>query len=286
MKKILIFGKNSFVASGIEENLIKNGYEVDFFTRGEENRKKNIIFGKIENILGNPFFSDEYNTVINYVVLKDQGIQENIKFIENLLNFCEDHKVKKFVHFSSIMVYNYQEKTIDEYSKIEALDKTSKKGYGEIKIAVDEYLISVKDQYSFEIILVRPGYVLDETRACPFVKTLPLDIHLIKGNKLSKQPIVKKEDIHKALIKIISLENNLSVYHFFPNNNQTKYNFAKEKFRGKIITMPEFLFNNIPKFFNKIGLFPKSLYSRFEGMYIKTIFSSNKTEEKLNLKFE
>jgi nucleoside-diphosphate-sugar epimerase len=282
---ILIFGKNSFVASGIEEVLSVEGYQVELFTRGKDGRCNNIISGKTSEIAKNKYFLDQYDAVINYVVLKDADIKENIEYIRALLTFCVQHKVKKLIHFSSIMVYNYAEKRVDEFTPIEPSNTTYKKGYGKIKISVDEYLLSVKDQYPFDIILVRPGYVLDENRACPFVKQLPLRLSLIKGNKKSKQPIVNKESIHKALLLILSISKNNSVYHFFPNNNQTKYQFAKEKFGGIIITLPTLIFKILPKMLTKMGVFPNFLYSRFEGMYIQTEYSSEKTEQKLQLKF-
>lgn len=282
---VLIFGKNSFVASGIEEVLTNSGFEIEFFTRGESNRKGNIIFGKTEDILQNPFFQQEYDFIINYVVLKNSSISENLDFIKSLLEFGLKHNVKKLIHFSSIMVYNYDEKYIDENTKIESSIKTTKKGYGAIKIAVDEFILSVKSKYPFEIILVRPGYVLDKSRVCPFVKKFPFRINLIKGNKKSKQPIVKKEKIHKAIKEILTQNENLSVYHFFPNNDQTKFQFAKENYNGIFLPMPEIIFRYIPLLINKLGILPKSLYSRFEGMYIKGIFSSKQTEKKLKIKF-
>lgn len=282
---VLIFGKNSFVASGIEKVLVDGGHEVDFFTRGEARRSNNLIYGKTDQILQNSFFRQEYESIINYVVLKDAGVAENIQFIQALLDLCVKTKVRRLIHFSSIMVYDYSEKFVDESTSIEPLNKTLKKGYGEVKIAVDEYLLSASHRYSFEIIVVRPGYVLDDNRPCPFVKRLPGGFNLIKGSKKSKQPIVKKESIHKALLRILALDDNNPVYHFFPNDDQTKFQFAKEKFGGIILVMPEFLFRTIPFLFAKIGLFPKSLYSRFDGMYIKTVFSSNKTEERLQIKF-
>jgi nucleoside-diphosphate-sugar epimerase len=284
-KKVLIFGKSSFVASGIDKVLAEGGYEVDFFTRGEEGRFDNLVYGKISEILENKFFCNQYDSIINYVVLKDAGVKENIEFIQALLEFSVKCKVKKLVHFSSIMVYGYKEKNVNEFTSVEPSEKTYKKGYGEIKIAVDEFILSVKDKYPIDIILVRPGYVLDDSRACPFVKNLPFGFNLIKGNRKSKQPIVRKESIHKAILQILSSRENLSVYHFFPNIDQTKYQYTKEKFGGIIMVMPEFIFRIIPLWLTKLGVFPKSLYSRFEGMYIKTVFSSEKTEEKLHIKF-
>lgn len=282
---VLIMGKNSFVATGLEGVLTNGGYEVDLFTRGEDNRSSNIVSGKTSRILENKFFLDQYDSIINFVVLKDLGIEENIKYIKDLLDFCLNHSVKQFIHFSSIMVYDYKTIKVEEFTSVESSIKTDKKGYGEIKIAVDEYLLSVKEKYSFEIILVRPGYVLDDSRSYPFVKKLPFGLNLIKGNRESIQPVVLQESVHKAVLQIISNNDNLPVYHFFSNTNQTKYQLATEKYGGIILIMPEFLFRKIPLMFTKIGIFPKSLYSRFDGMYIKTVFSSEKTENKLQIKF-
>ena len=52
-----------------------------------------------------------------------------------------------------------------------------------------------------------------------------------------------------------------------------------------VLSLPKFLFDGIPSVLCKIGIIPKSLYSRFAGMYIESNFSSKHTEEKLNIKF-
>ena len=284
-KNVLIFGKNSFVASGIEEPLNKAGYPVDFFTRGNEGRVDTTVFGKTKDILTNSFFKERYRYVVNYVVLKDAGVEENIEFIKLLLEFCKKYGVEKFIHFSSIMVYDYANTRVDEYTPIEPLAKTLKKGYGEIKIAVDEYLWSVKDSLPFELILVRPGFVLSESVPCPFVKKMPLHFTAIKGNKKSRQPIVKREDIHLAIRNIIEKPTTMNVYHLFPNDGMTKYKYAKQAVGGVIITLPKWIFKDIPYLLSNIGVIPKSLYSRFEGMFIETDFQSQKTEAELQMKF-
>ena len=79
---------------------------------------------------------------------------------------------------------------------------------------------------------------------------------------------------------------NLPVYHFFPNDEMTKYKYAKRTVGGTILTMPKWMFKGVPFVLMKLKLMPKSLYSRFEGMYIESVFSSRLTEEKLNIKFK
>jgi nucleoside-diphosphate-sugar epimerase len=281
MQNLLLLGSRSFVATGLSEILSSRRCSVDVFSRGNERRNGNLITGNVCSIESNHFFASAYDIVINFIVLKEKTIEENIDYIKSVIEFCKAHNVKKLIHFSSVMVYNYQLKRVDETTPIETLNETSKKGYGAIKIAVDQYLLSVKETLPFELIFVRPGYVLAADRSFPFIKQLPLNLSIIKGNKTSKQPIVKREDVHKALIKIIETQDNDEIYLFIPNNGLTKYQYAKATVRGLIITLPEWLFRGIPYVLTKMKIIPLSLYSRIEGMYIRTEFDSSRTEFKL-----
>ena len=280
-KSVLICGATSFVAQGFSDLLKKKGFKIDTFSRG----KNGNINGCYTEIDKNEGLSEHYDVVVNFAVLKDTPVENNIKYVKALTKMCIEKGVRKLIHFSSIMVYGYKDMIVLEETPIEKSSETYKKGYAEIKIAVDEYLRSLKESLPFELVLVRPGYVLADNRPCPFIKRLPLGICIIKGNKNSKQPIVKREEIHLALLKIIETEQNNDVYHFFPNNGMTKYKYAQETVGGVIFTMPKWLFKSIPLLMCKIGVMPKALYSRFEGMYIESEFSSRLTEEKLNFKF-
>ena len=284
MAKILILGARSFVGAGLADRL-SNQYRVELFSRGGEGKLDNVIYGDYLHICENPYFSAEYDAVINLAILKDQSTDVNVQYIRSLVDFCKSHKVKKLIHFSSIMVYDYQAATVDESTPAETRTATRKRGYGEIKIAVDEYLLSVRDKLPFEIVLVRPGYVLADNRPCPFIMKLPLGIHVIKGNKRSKQPIVRREDIHRALSVIIEKEQNEPVYHFFPSDGMTKYRYAKQTVGGIILTMPKWLFERIPYALAKLHLISWALYSRFEGMSICSDFHSEQTEQALNVHF-
>ena len=134
--------------------------------------------------------------------------------------------------------------------------------------------------------MVRPGYVLADNRPAPFIKRLPFGINVILGNKRSKQPIVRREDIHKALVKIIETEKNLPVYHLFQNNDITKYAFAKQMVGGLILTLPKAIFERIPYLMMKLHIIKPSLYSRFDGMYNYNVASSEMTEKKLKIQFK
>lgn len=276
MAKILICGATSFVANGFKELLLQKGYEVDTFGR------RNGSYLEIDK---NESLSKEYDAVVNFAVLKDQSIEDNVRYIEALIRMCKEHGVKKLIHFSSIMVYNYHLGKLNENSPIETVKDTMMEGYGKIKIAVDEYLNAVKEGLPFEVVMVRPGYVLADGRPAPFIKRLPRGISVILGNKKSKQPIVRREDIHEALVRIIETEKNLPVYHLFQNNDITKYAFAKQTVGGVILTLPKVIFERIPYLMMKMHFIKPALYSRFDGMYNYNVASSEMTEKKLNMQF-
>ena len=277
MKKILICGATSFVAKGFKEQLIQQGFDVDTFGRKD---------GSYLEIDKNPMLADSYEAVVNFAVLKDQSIEDNVSYMKSLVEMCKQKQVKKLIHFSSIMVYSYHLGKLDENSPIDTVANTMMEGYGKIKISCDEFLNSVKQSLPFEVVMVRPGYVIADNRPAPFIKRLPCGVSVILGNKKSRQPIVKREDIHLALLKIIETEKNLPVYHLFQNNDITKYNFAKQTVGGLILVLPKFIFEGLPRLMMKMGLMKKALYSRFDGMYNYNVASSTMTESKLNIKFK
>lgn len=277
MKKILICGATSFVAKGFKELLIQQGFDVDTFGRKD---------GSYLEIDKNPMLADIYEAVVNFAVLKDQSIEDNVSYMKSLVKMCKQKQVKKLIHFSSIMVYSYHLGKLDENSPIDTVANTMMEGYGKIKIACDEFLNSVKQSLPFEVVMVRPGYVLADNRPAPFIKRLPCGASVILGNKKSRQPIVKREDIHLALLKIIETDKNLPVYHLFQNNDITKYNFAKQTVGSLILVLPKFIFEGLPRLMMKMGMMKKALYSRFDGMYNYNVASSTMTESKLNIKFK
>lgn len=285
MAKILILGARSFVGTGLADSL-RGEHHVTLFSRGVEQKTDNTIYGDYMALEGNPFFAAVYDAVINFAILKDQSLEDNLRYAKAVIDFCNTHHVKKLIHFSSMMVYNYDEKEVNERTPIEKLTETYMRGYGEIKVAVDEYLLQHRDELSAELVLVRPGYVLADNRPCPFIINLPLGVRVIKGDKRSRQPVVIREDIHKAIASIIDIEKNDPVYHFFPSDNMTKYQYAKNTVGGLILTMPKWLFERIPYAFAKLHIIPWSLYLRFQGMYIYSDFQSVRTEQKLNIHFK
>ncbi len=71
MSKILICGATSFVAKGLAEILRNEGHEIDLFSRGDILKNGNVITGDYLTIANNEYLAPEYDSVVNYSVIKD-----------------------------------------------------------------------------------------------------------------------------------------------------------------------------------------------------------------------
>lgn len=282
MNNILICGNRSFVARGLYEQLIGIGFQVDCFTRGEEKRDGDQITGDVFKVASSVHLAEKYDILINFIVLKDRSIKENLLYIKELTDLCFKKSIKRLIQVSSIMVYNNNELTVNENTPIEI--NTDKLGYGAIKIEVDHYLMSLKD-LPFNISFVRPGYVIAEDRKVPFLKKLPLGFALIKGDRKSIMPIVKREAIHNAIANMLRQETFENVYLFVPSLNKTKYEYANEIGKFIFVFLPKWLILGTARLLKLLGLISKSFYGRIEGMYIEIKYNSSKTEQILQVKF-
>jgi nucleoside-diphosphate-sugar epimerase len=282
MKKVLILGNRSFVATGLYELFKQSQLDVTCFSRGSEGREGDFIKGDVFQMQQNRFLGDAYDTVINFILIKDGNLQDNIAYIDSVIKLCKRKGVKHLVHFSSIMVYENGAKYIDEQTAIEG--KTMKRGYGYIKIEVDRYLAALKD-LPFSITFVRPGYVLAEDRPCPFIKRLPFGISMILGDKKSIQPIVKREDIHRALLHMVRGNFFDPVFLFTPDKSISKYAYAKQAFGGVVLGLPRGLILGAAGLLKSMGVVKSELFVRVEGMYIRSVYNSAFTQSRLNIKF-
>lgn len=286
LKKAILFGKNSFVAKGLSEILNEDKFQVDWFSRGINSRDDNIIFGSNATLLANKFFQDRYDILVNFVILKDQSIEENIQFIDRLLKFAALKGISKLIHFSSVMVYPYESKMIDENSQIEDFSRSNKGNYAQIKIAVDDYILKESQKYNFEISLVRPGYVFDETHLPNFSKKIFGNIRILLGDSKSVLPTIERTKLHLGLLELFEVDKMPLVCHFFSNYGTNKLQFTLVKYPNtRIISINKIILLLMPKIiFNRFG-FTRLLRNRFESLFIRTNFSSTITMDILKVKF-
>lgn len=126
-KQVLICGHKSFVAIGLADEIEKEGLTYDCFSRGNVKRNGNVVNGSVFDMEFNKELG-QYDTVINFIILKDKSVEDNIAYIKSLLTFCKDRGVKHLVQISSISVYPNTADVVTESSPIE-LNYHNKGGY-------------------------------------------------------------------------------------------------------------------------------------------------------------
>ena len=74
----------------------------------------------------------DYTCVINFIILKGLSVEDNILYIQSLLEFCQQKHVKRLIQISSISVYPNEAVEVNEQSEIEK-DWHNKGGYANVK---------------------------------------------------------------------------------------------------------------------------------------------------------
>jgi hypothetical protein len=283
MKKILILGNKSYVASGLENKLKNLGFKVDCFTRGINRKVDSQIYGDVLKINDNLLFDDYYDIIINFIYLKSESIEKNIDYLNELVIFCESKKIKKFIHISSIIVFDNLDFIINENSKI--LQEDIYNQYSNIKVQSEKFL----NNYEFKSVIlniVRLGYVIGEGIEIPYIIKLTSKINLIKGDQNSILPLVQKVEIHEALMNLVQINTNEKLFLFVPNSNKTKGELVSQKYPESFnIYLNKNIVLGLIQALSKLNIIKPATLWRFKNIFNSKKFNSTLTEKILNIKF-
>ena len=132
MNNVLICGHKSFVATGLTKVFKDNDITCDCFSRGEMSRNGNVVKGDVLKMSQNELLGT-YDTVINFIILKDKSVEENLTYAKSLLEFCKTKGIKHLIQISSISAYPNGADTVTEDSPIEE-NYHNKGGYASVKV--------------------------------------------------------------------------------------------------------------------------------------------------------
>lgn len=283
-KDILICGHRSFVATGLINLLSRESLHFDTFSRGMEGRDGVNVSGDVLNIHENQYLN-EYDCVINFIILKNLSVEENLKYIRSLLTFCEKNHVKRLIQISSISAYPNEAAVITEKSEIEK-DWHNKGGYASIKVAVDHFIEENKPK-DLEVVYVRPGFIYSKQHEISKAGILfsKFGLNILLGDKETTLPLISRSKIHEALVKIVLAEKAERVYLLLNPDKEdgTKYNFVTRQWKIKPIPLPSAPLLLIAKILRAFGVFKEKHYLKTVGLFKRTWFDSRVTEEKLGL---
>jgi nucleoside-diphosphate-sugar epimerase len=284
LKKILILGSTSFASKGLIESLDQLNVHITCFNRGEININGKTVTGPVLKMIDNPYLSEPFDLVINYMILKEKSVQLNLEFLEALTAFCNARNVKHLIQISSISVYPNEEKLINELSPIE--ENIKRKGrYAAIKIAVDQYLSKVNN-LKFSVCYVRPGFILaddKEPSLTGILKRLPFNIGILLGDKSSTLPTIYRHQLNDAMAKIVMSQNKEKVYIITSKTTDTKYNFVINRFNFNVFVLPKHITLMAAKVLYFFRIFSYSQYMQVRGLFKSTVFDPSNTETKLNI---
>ncbi len=199
--RVLLLGDTSFVATGLRQLLQSRGASVVAVQRNLEAGEDPTVFvGDPTRLTHLALPAGRFDAVINFVLLKDRSVEENVAFVEEVAKYVDANQVPHLIHLSSISSYADELSLVTEYSRTE--DDWSKKGsYGRLKVATDVRLTELF-QNRPGLTLVRPGFVLGSGLGDPIVGTgarIPGNNVLVLGASNAILPIVTREQVHEAL---------------------------------------------------------------------------------------
>jgi UDP-glucose 4-epimerase len=186
MKKILVTGSNGTIGTRLCEKLLACGYDVhgadirpNRWNRDIGNITTIVDLRKNEDIVKLPKDIDlvihlAANSRVYDLVLDPSLARDNIDMMFNVLEYCRNKGIKKFIFSSSREAYGNLEK--DAYKEVEASIDRSESPYSASKIAGEALVRSYHRCYGMDFIILRFSNVYgmydDSNRVIPlFIKT-------------------------------------------------------------------------------------------------------------------
>ena len=277
--KILICGHRAYAAKGLVSMLEDKGHDVLCFSRGELKKDKNIITGNVLEVGDNHYLTDEHiEVIVNFILLDGESVNKNIEYASSLCKLARKVGANRIIHMSSVSCYANECNYINENTHID--EHPELKGYyGMVKIMVDNYILGHAD--TFKVVMMRPGFIIAKDKKnslAGIAKVLPMGIAVLMGDKKSTLPIIKRSDLHKAIVSAAEDENPLNVYLLVDKGNNTKLDYLKSV-NGKlrVITLNKDLVMFAAKILKIVHVFDEKKYKMVEGLFKVQQFDSQRT---------
>lgn len=285
--KVLVCGHRSLASRNLLGELQKhNGLDIFCFSRGEQRKEGNVISGDVYSMSDNPYLQEDFDVVINYILIKGESIETNLRYLKSLVNYCKQRQVKRLIHISTISVYPNEAELADETSAIE--HNTIRKGvYGALKIKCDEFLMK-ECEGGPSLIFLRPGYIVEDGEQPKFggiMVGLPLNGALLLGDKKTSLPLIYRSRMNQAIANLIDSDIQTGTFLLLENKGGTKYSFIKQFTNRWVIWPPKCFSVSAAWLLWKMRLFSENKYHLVKGLFKHTVFDSRQTEKRLKVIF-
>lgn len=283
MSTILICGHRAYAARGLKGALESQGHTVLEFSRGEVKREGNTVIGPVAEMDRNPLLKETVDVVINFILLQNGTVEENEEYVKALLRFCKSHFIKRLIQISSISSYPNDARLINEDTPIEK-NVELKGAYGVIKAAVDNLLERERKASPFDIVFVRPGYIVASDNPHPFkgiAKFFSSKLAVLIGDKKATLPCIRREVLHLCLAEIAIQNNPLQVYLLIEGNDNTKYSYFRTQSKATVIPLPRWLFFLGADIAKALHVFKERHVCMVKGAFKVNKFDNTLTKSKL-----
>ena len=204
-KTILLCGHTSFAAQGLVDVLRDAGHEVICYSRGSTCIEGDVVHGPIVDIERNPHLQRPFDIIINYILLKNESITENIEFMRSIVRLCKQTKTSHLIQISSVSVYRSSVKRVTEDSEVE-VNPQKVGSYAALKLAVENDLVDFVSK-EINLSLIRPGFILGKGLSDPLIAAgvrTPLNTLLVLGNGNTQMPLISRDDLNQGISEIVS----------------------------------------------------------------------------------
>ncbi len=199
--RVLLLGDTSFVARGFRQLLQSHGASVLAVQQNADTDDDPTVFvGEVTRLTKLELPPGRFDAVINFVMLRDGGVDENLAYIDEVLTFVKQHEIPHLLHLSSISTYADDQTLVTEYSRIEE-DVSKRDPQTQVEIAADRRLLDALGTRG-GLTLVRPGFLLGTGLCDPIAGSgarVPGNNLLVFGSSNAIVPLVTRQQVHDAL---------------------------------------------------------------------------------------
>ncbi|MDO8619178.1 MAG: NAD-dependent epimerase/dehydratase family protein [Candidatus Daviesbacteria bacterium] len=172
--KAFVTGATGFIGSNLINRLIKDGWDIKILVRPKSinkilnNPKLKVIQGDITNLddvkrgmQGTEIVFNVAGGLPNHK-LSDQGYLDiNVTGVKNILESCNEFKIKRLIHVSTVGIYGSGKNIITETSPLRLVDQ-----YAKTKSKAEELIRTYREKFNLPVVIIRPtiGFGPRDTR--------------------------------------------------------------------------------------------------------------------------
>ena len=282
--RVLICGHRAPSARGLGDLLARQGWEVEYFSRGSAGRDGAVVEGDVLALQANRDLRSSYDAVVNFIVLKGVSVDINRAYAKQLAEFCNQRHVRTLVHVSSVSVYPWEPERIDENTAI-APKGVVRGVYSTLKTEVDHVLLEAEK--SFALALVRPGLILDPALTPPragIVRRIG-GVDVLLGDRAATLPLVQREDVHLAIGRILTSSDQDGVFLAVSPLTGTKSSYARAVLGVRPLELSRNLSLLGAKTLGRIGVFSDEQVRQVQGLFRRSKFDPTLTQRRLDMEF-